>query len=149
MRAQAAVPQRFARLRHAAPAREYVEEARGAQLLDQVADLALRGERGGDEWDEGGLLVQRLVEVLQAKEDGVLLCEGSVKFGLVDKKATRFYYYFFYYFDKPNGKIFLLWELYRASSKMKKAQWGFSFKKSNIHFLKQFCLYFNYMKWTV
>ena len=94
MRAQAAVPQRFARL-HAAPAREYVEEARGAQLLDQVADLALRGEGGGDEWDEGGLLVQRLVEVLQAKEDGVLLCEGSVKFGLVDKKATRFYFFFF------------------------------------------------------
>ncbi len=83
MRAQAAVPQRrLARLRRAAPAREYVEEARGAQLLDQVADLALRGEGGGDEWDEGGLLVQRLVEVLQAKEDGVLLCEGFVKFGL-------------------------------------------------------------------
>jgi len=50
MRAQAAVPQRrLARLRRAAPAREYVEEARGAQLFDQVADLALRGEGGGDE----------------------------------------------------------------------------------------------------
>jgi len=32
---------------------------------------------------------------------------------------------------------------------MKSAQWWFSFKKSNIHFLKQFCLYFNYMTLTV
>jgi hypothetical protein len=32
---------------------------------------------------------------------------------------------------------------------MKKAQWGFSFKKSKIHFLKQLCLYFNNMKLTV
>ena len=37
----------------------------------------------------------------------------------------------------------------RACSKMKRAQWGFSFKKPNIHFLKQRCLYFNYMKLTV
>ena len=45
-----------------------------------------------------------------------------------------------------NGMFFLLSEFFRACSKMKKAQWGFSFKKSNIHFLKQLCLYFNYMK---
>jgi len=32
---------------------------------------------------------------------------------------------------------------------MKGAQWGFSFTKSNIHFLKQLCLYFNYMPLTV
>ena len=44
------------------------------------------------------------------------------------------------------GMFFLLSEFFRACSKMKKAQWGFSFKKSNIHFLKQLCLYFNYMK---
>ena len=47
------------------------------------------------------------------------------------------------------GKIFLLWEFFRACSKMKSAQWGFSFTKSNIHFLKQLCLYFNYMTLTV
>ena len=41
------------------------------------------------------------------------------------------------------GMFFLLSEFFRACSKMKKAQWGFSFKKSNIHFLKQLCLYFN------
>ena len=32
---------------------------------------------------------------------------------------------------------------------MKKAHWGFSYKKSKIHFLKQLCLYFNYMKLTI
>ena len=31
------------------------------------------------------------------------------------------------------GKIFLLSEFFRACSKMKSAQWGFSFTKSNIH----------------
>jgi len=41
------------------------------------------------------------------------------------------------------GSFFLLPVVKRACSKMKKAQWGFSFKKSNIHFLKQLCLYFN------
>ena len=44
------------------------------------------------------------------------------------------------------GMFFLLPEFFRACSKMKSAQWGFSFTKSNIHFLKQLCLYFNYMK---
>ncbi len=48
-----------------------------------------------------------------------------------------------------NGKIFLLSEFFRACSKMKSAQWGFSFTKSNIHFLKQRCLYFDYMTLTV
>jgi hypothetical protein len=47
---------------------------------------------------------------------------------------------------KANGKIFLLLDQNRACSKMKSAQWGFSFTISNIHFLKQLCLYFNYMK---
>jgi hypothetical protein len=45
--------------------------------------------------------------------------------------------------DLSHGMFFLLSEFFRACSKMKKAQWGFSFKKSNIHFLKQLCLYFN------
>ena len=31
---------------------------------------------------------------------------------------------------------------------MKNAQLGFSFKKYNIHFLKQLCLYFNYLMGT-
>ncbi len=44
-------------------------------------------------------------------------------------------------FLKVIGKIFLLWEFFRACSKMKSAQWGFSFTKSNIHFLKQRCLF--------
>jgi hypothetical protein len=48
-----------------------------------------------------------------------------------------------------DGKIFLLLEFFRAFSKMKSAQWGFSFTKSNIHFLKQLCLYFNYITLTV
>ena len=48
-----------------------------------------------------------------------------------------------------SGKIFLLSEFFRACSKIKSAQWGFSFTKSTIHFLKQRCLYFNYMTLTV
>jgi hypothetical protein len=43
------------------------------------------------------------------------------------------------------GSFFLLPVLNRACSKMKSAQWGFSFKKSHIHFSKQLCLYFNYL----
>jgi len=45
--------------------------------------------------------------------------------------------------------FFLLCTLPRACSEMKSAQWGFSFKKSNINFLKQLCLYFSYMKCMV
>jgi hypothetical protein len=56
---------------------------------------------------------------------------------------------YFYIFMTINDSFFLLCTLHRASSKMKKAQRGFSFKKSKIHFLKQLCLYFNYMKLTV
>ncbi len=48
-----------------------------------------------------------------------------------------------------NCKSFLLPDQNRACSKMKSAQWGFSFTKSNIDFLKQLCLYFNYMTLTV
>jgi len=48
-----------------------------------------------------------------------------------------------------HGKFFLLLNQNRACSKMKSAQRGFSFTKSNIHFLKQLCLYFNYMTLTV
>ncbi len=44
---------------------------------------------------------------------------------------------------------FLLPVLNKACSKMKSAQWGFSFTKSKIHFLKQLFPYFNYMKLTV
>jgi hypothetical protein len=51
--------------------------------------------------------------------------------------------------SKLIGKIFLLSEFFRACSKMKSAQWGFSFTKSYIHFLKQRFLYFNYMTLTV
>ncbi len=47
------------------------------------------------------------------------------------------------------ASFFLLPVLNRALSKMKNAQWGFSFKKSNKHFLKQLCLYFNYLMGTV
>jgi len=43
------------------------------------------------------------------------------------------------------GKFFLLFTLHRACGKMKKAQWEFIFKISKIHFLKQLCLYFNYL----
>ena len=46
-------------------------------------------------------------------------------------------------------KFFSLRILYKAFSKMKSAQWGFSFNKSNIHFLKQLCLYFHYLMRTV
>ncbi len=45
------------------------------------------------------------------------------------------------------ASFFLLLNQNRACRKMKSA--GFSFKKSNIHFLKQLCLYFNFMKLTV
>ncbi len=48
-----------------------------------------------------------------------------------------------------NWQVFFTVTLHRACSKMKKAQWGFSFKKSKIHFLKQLCLYFNYIELTV
>ncbi len=41
---------------------------------------------------------------------------------------AAFFYYESYFFT--------------MSPQMKKAQWEFSFKKSNLHFLKQFCLYF-------
>jgi hypothetical protein len=44
------------------------------------------------------------------------------------------------------ARFFSIPVLNRACSKMKSAQWGFSFTKSNIHFLKQLCQYFNYME---
>ncbi len=79
----------------------------------------------------------------------------SAHFGiLIDiyKKKKIFSKIFFFtnkIFFLTYGKIFLLLDQSRACSKMKKAQWGFSFTKFNIHILKQLCLYFNYMTLTV
>ncbi len=45
-----------------------------------------------------------------------------------------------YIIKKYTWQVFFLPVLKRACSIMKSAQWGFSFKKSNIHIIKQLCL---------
>ena len=51
----------------------------------------------------------------------------------------------YFVFNRLYGSFFLLGVIFKAYSKMKIAQWGFSLKKSNLHILKQLCLYFNYL----
>jgi len=55
----------------------------------------------------------------------------------------------YFVFNRLYGSFFLLGVIFKAYIKMKIAQWGFSLKKSNIHILKQLCLYFNYLMGTV
>jgi len=42
-------------------------------------------------------------------------------------------------FEKNMARFFYYESFFRACSKIKSAQWGFSFTKSKIYFLKQLC----------
>ncbi len=82
----------------------------------QVTNQGVREPRGS--WGWYAFICLLLYKVAKTSKDGLNLLRFVFK----------------NYISKTFGKIFLLWVLYRASSKMKKAQWGFSFTKSKIHF---------------